>query len=202
MKAFIANLLLFSSLAVAMFPVVAGAIEINTPKVSMPHISVPHVTTPQVNTHVFTPQVNTSAQGTSNTNANANGGAGTSTNSNRQPGGSNQPSGGGGQGPSYRQNVLNGVTQGAAILQGQGNAPSTSSNNGGTVLHTVPFADLNQALPNTLIQPSEPVAGLSGQTLGTGALPQTGAPVANPSILTPKMNLGDEKELQGFKSSH
>ena len=59
MKAFISNLLVPSSLAAAMFPAVAHAIEIKTPAATIPQVNVPHVTTPQVNTRVLTPKVNT-----------------------------------------------------------------------------------------------------------------------------------------------
>jgi Type VI secretion system effector, Hcp len=56
-KASIANIIISSALAAAMFPVVAYALEIKTPTVSMPHIIVPHVTTPSVSTHIITPPV-------------------------------------------------------------------------------------------------------------------------------------------------
>ena len=67
----------------------------------------------------------------------------------------------------YQENSLNAVAQGVSILQGNGYYDSYA-----LVLNTVPFADLHQALSNTLIEPVEPISHLvSAGIFGTGALP-------------------------------
>jgi Encapsulating protein for peroxidase len=67
----------------------------------------------------------------------------------------------------YQENSLNAVAEGVAVLQGNG-----YYDNYALVLHTVPYADLHQALPTTLIEPVEPVSHLvTAGIFGTGALP-------------------------------
>jgi uncharacterized linocin/CFP29 family protein len=69
--------------------------------------------------------------------------------------------------PRYGENTLNAVSQGFSILQGLGHY-----GNYGLVLHTVPYADIYQALPGTLIEPAEPISSLvKAGIYGTGALP-------------------------------
>ena len=69
--------------------------------------------------------------------------------------------------PRYAENTINAVSQGISILQGLGHYGSY-----GLVLHTVPYADIYQALPGTLIEPAEPISGLvKAGVYGTGALP-------------------------------
>jgi hypothetical protein len=74
--------------------------------------------------------------------------------------------------PRYAENALNAVAQGFSILQGLGHYEHYA-----LVLHTVPYADLHQALPTTLIEPVEPVSHLVKAGIhGTGTLP----PFSNP----------------------
>jgi hypothetical protein len=69
--------------------------------------------------------------------------------------------------PLYRENTLNAVAAGFSVLQGL-----THYENYALVLHTYPYADLHQALPNTLIEPVEPVSHLvQAGIYGTGTLP-------------------------------
>jgi uncharacterized linocin/CFP29 family protein len=69
--------------------------------------------------------------------------------------------------PLYRENTLNAVAQGISILQGNGHYEHYA-----LVLHTYPYADLHSALPNTLIEPVEPISHLvKAGVYGTGCLP-------------------------------
>ena len=72
--------------------------------------------------------------------------------------------------PLYRENTLNAVAQGVSILQGLGHYGHYA-----LVLNTVPYADLHQALPTTLIEPVEPISHLvKAGVYGTGTLPPFG----------------------------
>jgi hypothetical protein len=67
----------------------------------------------------------------------------------------------------YAENSLNAVAQGVSTLQGLG-----YNDNYALVLHTVPYADLHEALKYTLIQPVEPISHLvTAGIFGTGNLP-------------------------------
>jgi len=69
--------------------------------------------------------------------------------------------------PRYAENTLNAVSQGFSMLQGLGHYE-----NYGLILHTVPYADIHQALPDTLIEPVEPISHIvKAGVYGTGALP-------------------------------
>jgi uncharacterized linocin/CFP29 family protein len=69
--------------------------------------------------------------------------------------------------PRYAENTLNAVAQAISILQGLAHY-----DNYALVLHTFPYADLHQALANTLIEPVEPISHLvTAGIFGTGALP-------------------------------
>ncbi|MGA2663400.1 MAG: encapsulin [Nitrososphaerales archaeon] len=69
--------------------------------------------------------------------------------------------------PSYGENTLNAVSQGLSTLQGSGHY-----GNYALILHTVPYADIYQALPGTLIEPAEPIGHLvTAGVYGTGAMP-------------------------------
>jgi hypothetical protein len=84
--------------------------------------------------------------------------------------------------PRYAENSLNAVAQGVSILQGLG-----YNDNYALVLHTVPYADLHEALKDTLIQPVEPISHLvTAGIFGTGNLPpfpatNTGLPTGLPT---------------------
>ena len=97
--------------------------------------------------------------------------------------------------PTYRENSLNAVAQAVAILQGLG-----YNDNYALVLHTVPYADLHQALQNTLIQPVEPISHLvTAGIFGTGNLPPfPGASSGLPThILNPPVAAGGAFGLVG-----
>ena len=69
--------------------------------------------------------------------------------------------------PRYAENTLNAVSQGFSNLQGLGHYENYA-----LILHTIPYADIHQALPNTLIEPVEPISHLvKAGVYGTGALP-------------------------------
>jgi len=81
----------------------------------------------------------------------------------------NLPAGGGAlvDPPTYRENTLNAVAQGVAVLQGLGHYEHYA-----LVLQTYPYADLHSALPTTLVTPVEPIRHLvKAGVFGTGALP-------------------------------
>lgn len=70
-------------------------------------------------------------------------------------------------GPVYRENTLNGVASAISVLQGLGHYEHYA-----LTLQTVPYADLHQALPTTLIEPVEPISHLiKAGVHGTGTLP-------------------------------
>ena len=72
-----------------------------------------------------------------------------------------------GSAPRYAENTLNAVSQGFSTLQGLGHYENYA-----LVLHTVPYADIYQALSGTLIEPAEPISHLvKAGIYGTGALP-------------------------------
>jgi hypothetical protein len=69
--------------------------------------------------------------------------------------------------PRYAENTLNGVAQGFSLLQGLGHYENYA-----LILHTIPYADLHQALRFTLIEPVEPISHLvKGGIYGTGTVP-------------------------------
>jgi hypothetical protein len=73
----------------------------------------------------------------------------------------------GGSPPRYAENSLNAVAQGFSVLQQLGHYEHYA-----LTLNTVPYADLHSALPNTLIEPVEPVSHLiKAGIYGTGTLP-------------------------------
>ena len=79
------------------------------------------------------------------------------------------PSDLGGQGspPRYAENILNAVAQAFSLLQGLAHYENYA-----LILHTIPYADLHQALKHTLIEPVEPISHLvKGGICGTGTLP-------------------------------
>jgi uncharacterized linocin/CFP29 family protein len=85
-----------------------------------------------------------------------------------------------GQPPLYRENTLNAVAQAFSVLQGLGHYENYA-----LILNTVPYADLHQALPTTLIEPVEPISHLVRAGIhGTGTLPPfttiPGAPTGLP----------------------
>jgi hypothetical protein len=88
----------------------------------------------------------------------------------------------GGAAPLYQENTLNAIAAGVSVLQGFAHYEGYAA-----VLHTVPYADLFQALPTTLIEPVEPVRSLiQSGVYGTGALPPfvpiiPGAPGSTPT---------------------
>ena len=76
--------------------------------------------------------------------------------------------------PAYRENTLNAVAQGVAVLQDFGHYEHYA-----LVLQTFPYADLHSALPATLITPVEPIRHLvKAGVFGTGALPPFDGAVA------------------------
>jgi len=81
-----------------------------------------------------------------------------------------------GSSPQYGKNTLNAVAQGVSSLQGSGDP-----GNYGLVLNTNPYADLFQALPNTLIEPGL-VYG-PGFSTSSGTAPNT--PAYPPKHLRP-----------------
>jgi hypothetical protein len=85
--------------------------------------------------------------------------------------------------PYYGDNALNAIAQAFSILQGLGHYEHYA-----LALHTVPYADLHQALPNTLIEPVEPVSHLVKAGIhGSGTLPPFtgvgGGPAGLPATL-------------------
>jgi uncharacterized linocin/CFP29 family protein len=67
----------------------------------------------------------------------------------------------------YAENTLNAVANGFSILQGLGHYEHYA-----LALSTIPYADLHEALPTTLIQPVEPISHLiKAGIYGTGTLP-------------------------------
>jgi hypothetical protein len=69
--------------------------------------------------------------------------------------------------PRYQENSLNAVASAFSLLQGLGHYEHYA-----LALHTVPYADLHQALATTLIEPIEPVSHLiKAGIYGTGTLP-------------------------------
>jgi hypothetical protein len=73
----------------------------------------------------------------------------------------------GGAPPAYRENTLNAVASAFSILQGLGHYEHYA-----LALNTIPYADLHQALPTTLIEPVEPISHLiKAGIYGSGTLP-------------------------------
>ena len=69
--------------------------------------------------------------------------------------------------PQYREATLNAVASAFSILQGAGHYEHYA-----LVLNTIPYADLHQALPSTLIEPIEPISHLiKAGIYGTATLP-------------------------------
>ena len=88
--------------------------------------------------------------------------------------------------PSYRENTLNAVAQAVSTLQGLAHYEGYA-----LTLHTIPYADLYEALPTTLIKPVQPVSSLvKAGIFGTGVLPPfvpltLGAPGIFPTPIVP-----------------
>jgi len=83
----------------------------------------------------------------------------------------------GGAPPRYAEKTLNAVAQGVAVLQGLGHY-----NHYALVLQTVPYADLHQALPDTLIEPVEPISHLiTAGVYGTNLPPFDGVNAGLPA---------------------
>jgi uncharacterized linocin/CFP29 family protein len=81
----------------------------------------------------------------------------------------------------YAENTLNAVAQAFSYLQAAGHYENYA-----LILNTVPYADLHQALRNTLIEPVEPVSHLvKAGIYGSAALPpfQSAAGASNPGGL-------------------
>jgi hypothetical protein len=75
--------------------------------------------------------------------------------------------GAGGAPPRYAEATLNAIAQAFSVLQGLGHYEHYAA-----AFATVPFADLHQALPSTLIEPIEPISHLiKAGIYGTGTLP-------------------------------
>jgi uncharacterized linocin/CFP29 family protein len=73
----------------------------------------------------------------------------------------------GGAPPRYAENTLNAVAQAFSALQGLGHYEHYA-----LALHTIPYADLHEALPTTLIEPVEPVSHLiKAGIYGSGTFP-------------------------------
>jgi uncharacterized linocin/CFP29 family protein len=82
--------------------------------------------------------------------------------------------------PRYAENTLNAVAQGFSILQGLGHYEHYA-----LALNTVPYADLHEALPTTLIEPVEPISHLiKAGIYGTGTLPPFSPLAANSGLPT------------------
>jgi hypothetical protein len=80
--------------------------------------------------------------------------------------------------PIYAEATLNAVASAFSVLQGLGHYEHY-----GLVLHTVPYADLHQALKATLIEPVEPISHLiKAGIYGTGTLPPFTPVVPGPPI--------------------
>jgi hypothetical protein len=83
--------------------------------------------------------------------------------------------------PRYAENSLNAVAQAFSALQAAGHYEHYA-----LALHTIPYADLHQALPGTLIEPVEPVSHLIKAGIhGSGTLPPfTAAGAGLPTTIT------------------
>jgi uncharacterized linocin/CFP29 family protein len=69
--------------------------------------------------------------------------------------------------PRYAENTLNAVAQAFSTLQGLGHYEHYA-----LALHTIPYADLHEALPTTLIEPVEPISHLiKAGIYGSGTFP-------------------------------
>jgi hypothetical protein len=78
--------------------------------------------------------------------------------------------------PLYAEASLNAIASGFSVLQGLGHYEHYA-----LVLHTIPYADLHQALKTTLIEPVEPISHLiKAGIYGTGTLPPFTAVVPGP----------------------
>jgi hypothetical protein len=92
--------------------------------------------------------------------------------------------------PRYAENTLNAVATAFSELQALGHYEHYA-----LVLHTIPYADLHQALATTLIEPVEPISHLIKAGIhGTGTLPPftaagAGLPVSIGPTPTPISNL-------------
>jgi hypothetical protein len=86
--------------------------------------------------------------------------------------------------PLYRENSLNAVAQGVTVLQGFSHYEHYA-----LVLNTLPYADLHEALPTTLIQPVIPIAELvKAGVHGTGTMPPLAAPAGGGNGLPVSLN--------------
>ncbi len=89
--------------------------------------------------------------------------------------------------PMYRENSLNALAQAVSILQSLGHYEGYSA-----TFNTVPYADLFQALPTTLIEPVMPASSLMKSGIfGTGVLPPfvpltLGSPGTAPTAILPQ----------------
>lgn len=69
--------------------------------------------------------------------------------------------------PLYRESTLNALAQGVSVLQGLAHYEGYAA-----IFNTIPYADLFQALPTTLIEPVMPASALMKSGIyGTGVLP-------------------------------
>jgi hypothetical protein len=85
----------------------------------------------------------------------------------------------GGSPPRYAENSLNAVASAFSVLQQLGHYEHYA-----LVLHTIPYADLHQALATTLIEPVEPISHLIKAGIhGTGTLPPFATGAGQPSGL-------------------
>jgi hypothetical protein len=89
----------------------------------------------------------------------------------------------GGSPPRYAENTLNAVAQGFSVLQKLGHYENYS-----LTLNTIPYADLHSALPDTLIEPVEPISHLIQTGIyGTGTLPPFTTVAGQPNGLPKKL---------------
>jgi hypothetical protein len=99
--------------------------------------------------------------------------------------------------PRYAENTLDAIALGFSILQGLGHYENYA-----LVLQTIPYADLHQALPSTLMEPVEPISHLvKAGVYGTATFPpfdglQAGLPT---KIVDPKT--GNPTDLTAIKNS-
>jgi hypothetical protein len=93
--------------------------------------------------------------------------------------------------PRYAESTLNAVASAFSVLQGLGHYEHYA-----LALHTIPYADLHQALTTTLIEPVEPVSHLIRAGIyGTGTLPPF-TPVTLPGGPQP-LSTGLPTQIQG-----
>jgi hypothetical protein len=111
--------------------------------------------------------------------------------------GSNFPAG---TPPRYAENTLNAVAQAFSQLEASGLYGHYAA-----VFHSVPFADLHEALPTTLIEPVEPISHLvKAGIFGTSAMPPYTVPSQAPptgglpTIITDGTKLLGKVDYTGF----